>query len=249
LKRQEKKANEEAEALRKEFAQETENLVIQAGAAKASSTNLVNTVSIPVSTASPNEGLSLSDSTNPEQDDSEIPPFEDIYQNYSNGDPTSAVQTKSKVNKSSGAHAFVSYDKTKEALEVASWVDAMQEELAAAVQYTKICDPCKFAFLVRKHIGTIVEFIEIKRMRSGVVVKKQSKSRFQMIQMESSHFLSMDFTIKQKEEGIFNQSGESKDEEGRDVDVHLNSSMISSLMYLTALGLKLCLQSVLVQWF
>ncbi|GKC91658.1 putative ribonuclease H-like domain-containing protein [Tanacetum coccineum] len=168
LKRQEKEANEEAEALRKEFAQETENLVIQAGAAKASSTNifstvstpakasstnLVNTVSIPVSTASPHEGLSLSDPTNPEQDDSEIPPLEDIYQNSSDGifttssyddegavadftnletvvnvspiptsriisshpsalilgDPTSAVQTRSKVNKSSGAHAFVSY--------------------------------------------------------------------------------------------------------------------------------------------
>ncbi|GKD23578.1 hypothetical protein Tco_1225281, partial [Tanacetum coccineum] len=74
LKRQEKEANEEAEALKKEYAQETENLVIQAGAAKASSTNifstistptkasstnLVNTVSIPVSTASPDEGLSL----------------------------------------------------------------------------------------------------------------------------------------------------------------------------------------------
>ncbi|GJW94519.1 hypothetical protein Tco_0174191 [Tanacetum coccineum] len=40
LKRQEKEANEEAEALRKEYAQETENLVIQAEAAKASSTNL-----------------------------------------------------------------------------------------------------------------------------------------------------------------------------------------------------------------
>ncbi|GJT39948.1 putative ribonuclease H-like domain-containing protein [Tanacetum coccineum] len=100
LKRQEKEANEEAEALRKEYAQETENLVIQAGAAKASSTNifstvstpakasstnLVNTVSIPVSTASPHEGLSLSDPTNPEQDDSEIPPLEDIYQNSTDG--------------------------------------------------------------------------------------------------------------------------------------------------------------------
>ncbi|GKF29328.1 hypothetical protein Tco_0095670, partial [Tanacetum coccineum] len=68
LKRKEKEANEEAKALRKEFAQETENLVIQEGAAKASSTNifntvstpakasstnLVNTVSIPVGTASP----------------------------------------------------------------------------------------------------------------------------------------------------------------------------------------------------
>ncbi|GJT01816.1 retrovirus-related pol polyprotein from transposon TNT 1-94 [Tanacetum coccineum] len=98
LKRQEKEANEEAEALRKEFAQTTKSLVIQAGAAKASSTNifstvstpakasstnLVNTVSTPVSTASPHEGLSLSDPTNPEQDDSEIPPLEDIYQNSS----------------------------------------------------------------------------------------------------------------------------------------------------------------------
>ncbi|GJZ56468.1 putative ribonuclease H-like domain-containing protein, partial [Tanacetum coccineum] len=79
LKRQEREAHKEAEALRKQFEQETENLIIQEGAAKpsstnifstvstpakASSTNLVNTVSIPVSTASPHEGLSLSDPTN-----------------------------------------------------------------------------------------------------------------------------------------------------------------------------------------
>ncbi|GJS07977.1 hypothetical protein Tco_0364773 [Tanacetum coccineum] len=214
LKRQEKDVNKAAEVLRKEFAQEIENLVIQAGAAKASSTNifsivstpakasstnLVNIVSTPVSTTSPHDGLSLSDTTNPEQDDSEIPPLEDIYQNstdgiftnssYDNegavadfinletvvnvshiptsriisshpsalilGDPTSAVQTRSKVNKSSGAHAFVSYvqkqrrnnhkdfqhclfacflsqnepKKISEALEDESWVDDMQEEL------------------------------------------------------------------------------------------------------------------------
>ncbi|GJX01443.1 hypothetical protein Tco_0185356 [Tanacetum coccineum] len=170
LKTDEKRdANEEAEALRKKFEQETEHLVIQEGAArtsstnifstvstpaKASSTNLVNTVTIPVSTASPHEGLSLSDTTNPEEDDSEIPPLEDIYQNSNDGivlllhlmndegavadftnletvvnvspiptsrihsshptalilgDPTSAVQTRSKLNHSSGAHAFVSY--------------------------------------------------------------------------------------------------------------------------------------------
>ncbi|GKB89591.1 putative ribonuclease H-like domain-containing protein [Tanacetum coccineum] len=163
LKRQEKDVNDAVEALGKEFAQE-----IQAGAAKASntnivntvstpakasSTNIVNTVSTPVSTASPHEGLSLFNPTNPEQDDSEIPPLKDIYQNSTDGiftnssyddegvvadftnletvvnvspiptsriisshpsalilgDPTSAVQTRSKVNKSSGAHAFVSY--------------------------------------------------------------------------------------------------------------------------------------------
>ncbi|GKF05773.1 retrovirus-related pol polyprotein from transposon TNT 1-94, partial [Tanacetum coccineum] len=89
LKRQEKEANEEAEALKKKF----EHLVIKEGAvrtsstnifstvstpAKASSTNLVNIVSIPVSTTSPYEGLSLSDPTNPKEDDSEIPLLEDI---------------------------------------------------------------------------------------------------------------------------------------------------------------------------
>ncbi|GKG10833.1 hypothetical protein Tco_0342233, partial [Tanacetum coccineum] len=85
LKRQEKDANDAAENLRKEFAQETENLLIQVGAAKASSTNIVNTVSTPVSTASPYDGLSLTDLTNHEQDDSEIPPLEDIYQNPTDG--------------------------------------------------------------------------------------------------------------------------------------------------------------------
>ncbi|GJZ93855.1 putative ribonuclease H-like domain-containing protein [Tanacetum coccineum] len=49
--------------------------------AKASSTNIVNNVSTPVSIASPYDGLSLFDLTNPEQDDSEIPALEDIYKN------------------------------------------------------------------------------------------------------------------------------------------------------------------------
>ncbi|GJR23688.1 putative ribonuclease H-like domain-containing protein [Tanacetum coccineum] len=105
LQRQEKEANEEAEALRKNLEQETENLVTQAGAAKSSSTNIfstvsttakasgtnfVNTVSIPVSTASANEGLSLSDTTNTQEDDSEIPPLEDIHED------TTDVMFKSK---------------------------------------------------------------------------------------------------------------------------------------------------------
>ncbi|GJT01838.1 putative ribonuclease H-like domain-containing protein [Tanacetum coccineum] len=91
---------EEAEALRKKFEQETENLVIQEGAAKpsstnifstvstpakASSTNFVNTVSIPVSTASPHEGLSLEVPNKSKEDCSEIPPLEDIYQNSTDG--------------------------------------------------------------------------------------------------------------------------------------------------------------------
>ncbi|GKA76466.1 putative ribonuclease H-like domain-containing protein [Tanacetum coccineum] len=155
LKRQEKEANDAAEAFRKEFAQCTEDLLLQAGAARATSTNTVNTVSTPISTASPSNVFSAGgpDLNNNDQDDSQIPALEDIYDNPSDGiftnasyddegavadftnlettmnvspiptsrihsihpttqilgDPTSAVQTRSKVHKSSRAHAFVSY--------------------------------------------------------------------------------------------------------------------------------------------
>ncbi|GJY20629.1 putative ribonuclease H-like domain-containing protein [Tanacetum coccineum] len=47
---------------------------------KASGTNFVNTVSIPVSTASANEGT-----TNTQEDDSEIPPLEDIHEDATDG--------------------------------------------------------------------------------------------------------------------------------------------------------------------
>ncbi|GJT12944.1 ribonuclease H-like domain-containing protein, partial [Tanacetum coccineum] len=150
LKRQEQDTNDAAEALRKEFSQETEDLLLQARAAKASSTNIVNTISPPVSTASPYGGLSFTDLTNTDQDDSEIPALKDIYDNPTDGiftnssyndegavadftnlepivnvspihtsrinsihpstlilrDPQSVVQIRSKVTKSSGAHAF-----------------------------------------------------------------------------------------------------------------------------------------------
>ncbi|GKD00411.1 hypothetical protein Tco_1170685 [Tanacetum coccineum] len=153
LKRQEQDAYDAAKALRKEFAQDTENLLLQAGAAKASSTNIINTASTPVCTASPYGGLSFTDLTNTDQDDLEIPALEEIYNNPTDGiftnasyddegavadfinletivnvnpiprsrinsilpstlilgDPKSVVQTRSKVTKSSGAHAFVSY--------------------------------------------------------------------------------------------------------------------------------------------
>ncbi|GKC03004.1 hypothetical protein Tco_0994614, partial [Tanacetum coccineum] len=54
LKRQGKDANKAAEALRKEFAQEIENLIIQEGATKASSTNIFSTVSTPAKASSTN---------------------------------------------------------------------------------------------------------------------------------------------------------------------------------------------------
>ncbi|GJQ93930.1 putative ribonuclease H-like domain-containing protein [Tanacetum coccineum] len=200
LKSQEKEANDAAKAFRKEFAQCTEDLFLQAGAARATSTNTVNTVSTPISAASPSRVFSAGgpDLTNNDQDDSQILALEDIYDNLSDGiftntsyddegsvadftnlettmnvspiptsrihsiypttqileDPTSAVQTRSKVNKSSRAHAFVSYiqkqkrnnhkdfhyclfacflsqiepNKISQALEDESWVDAMNKK-------------------------------------------------------------------------------------------------------------------------
>ncbi|GKE23306.1 ribonuclease H-like domain-containing protein [Tanacetum coccineum] len=249
LKRQEKEANDAAEALRKEFAQEAEDLLIQAGAARATSTNTVNTVSTPISTASPSNVFSTGGPAlnNTDQDDSQIPALEDIYDNPSDGiftnasyddegavadftnlestvnvspiptsrihsihpttqilgDPKSAVQTRSKVHKSSGAHAFVSYiqkqrrnnhkdfqhclfacflsqiepKKISEALEDESWVDAMQEELLQfKIQEVWILVDLPYG---KKAIGTKWVYRNKKDER-GVVVR--NKARLVLIQ-------------------------------------------------------------------
>ncbi|GKG31986.1 hypothetical protein Tco_0426936, partial [Tanacetum coccineum] len=92
LKRQKKEADDAAEALRKEFAQSTEDLLIQAGAARASSTNTVNIASTLVSTTSPSNVFSTGGPAlnNTDQDDSQIPALEDIYENPSDGIFTNA---------------------------------------------------------------------------------------------------------------------------------------------------------------
>nr|GEV41500.1 uncharacterized mitochondrial protein AtMg00810-like [Tanacetum cinerariifolium] len=96
LKRQEKEADDAAKTLRKTFAQSTEDLLLQAGAARASSTNYVNIVRTLFNTASPSRNVSavgpsycdLSNYVN--QDDSQIPSLEDIYEVLSDGIFTSA---------------------------------------------------------------------------------------------------------------------------------------------------------------
>ncbi|GJW14306.1 putative ribonuclease H-like domain-containing protein [Tanacetum coccineum] len=254
---EEKEANEEAEALIRNHEQDTEKAVTQAEAektsstnvfstvsttAKASGTNFVNTVSIPVGTASANGGLSLSNTTNSQEDDYEIPPLEDIHEDATDGifthasyddegavadftnletivnvspiptsrvhpshpstlilgDPTSAVQTRSKVNKSSEAHAFVSYvqkqrrtnhkdfhhclfacflsqhepKKISEALEDESWVDAMQEELLQfEIQKVWILVDLPYG---KKAIGTKWVYRNKKDER-GVVVRNKAR--------------------------------------------------------------------------
>ncbi|GJT96557.1 ribonuclease H-like domain-containing protein [Tanacetum coccineum] len=134
------------------FAQEAEDLLLQAGAARATSTNTVNT-------ASPSH-VFMADFTNLESTVNVSPiPTSKIHFIHPTtqilGDPKLEVQTRSKVNKSSGAYAFVSYiqkqrrnnhkdfqhclfacflsqiepKKIFEALEDECWVDAIQEEL------------------------------------------------------------------------------------------------------------------------
>ncbi|GKA82461.1 ribonuclease H-like domain-containing protein [Tanacetum coccineum] len=242
LKRQEKEANDAAEALRKEFAQDTEDLLLQAGSARATSINTVNTACTPVSTASPSGGLSYPDLTYTDQDDSQIPALEDIYDKSNDciftnasyddegavtvftnletivnvspistsrihsihpstqilGDPKSAVQTRSKVNKSSGAHAFASYiqkrrrnnhkdfqhclfacflsqikpKKISEALEDESWVDAMQEELLQ-FKIQKVWILVDFPY-GKKAIGT-KRVYRNKKDERGVVVRNKAR--------------------------------------------------------------------------
>nr|GEV68690.1 hypothetical protein [Tanacetum cinerariifolium] len=208
LKRQEKKANDETETLRKMFAQSTKDLLLQAGAARASSTNYVNTSHTQVNAAStPLNTTSIP--TN--QDDCQIPSLEDIYEvskegiftsaSYNEGavaefinlettvnvspiltsrihsihpttqilrDLTSAVQTRSKVNKSSRAHAFIS-----QALKDESWVDAMQEELLQfKIQKVWILVDLPFG---KKAIGTKWVYRNKKDER-GVVVRNKART-------------------------------------------------------------------------
>ncbi|GJW08141.1 putative ribonuclease H-like domain-containing protein [Tanacetum coccineum] len=114
------------------------------------------------------------------------------------GDPTSAVQTRSKVNKSSEAHAFVSYvqkqrrhnhkdfhhclfacflsqhepKKISEALEDESWVDAMQEELLQfEIQNVWILVDLPYG---KKAIGTKWVY-QNKKDERGVVVRNKAR--------------------------------------------------------------------------
>ncbi|GJW99563.1 putative ribonuclease H-like domain-containing protein [Tanacetum coccineum] len=196
----------------------------------------------PISTSSPYGGLSFTDLTNTDQDDSEIHALKEIYNNPTDGiftnasyddegavadftnletivnvspiptsrinsihpstlilgDLKSAVQTRSKVTKSSGAHAFVSYiqkqrrnnhkdfqhclfacflsqnepKKISEALEDESWVDAMQEELLQfKIQKVWILVDLPYG---KKAIGTKWVYRNKKDER-GVVVRNKAR--------------------------------------------------------------------------
>ncbi|GJT72453.1 putative ribonuclease H-like domain-containing protein [Tanacetum coccineum] len=211
LKRQEQDANDAAKALRKEFAKDTEDLLLQAGAAKAS-----NDFEIPALEDMydhPTDGIF----TNASYDDEGAVADFTISETIVNvsliptsrinsihplslilGEPNLAVQTRSKVTKSSRAHAFVSYiqkqrrnnhkdfqhclfacflsqnepKKISKALEDKSWVDAMQEELLQfKIQKVWILVDLPYG---KKAIGTKWVYRNKKDER-GVVVRNKAR--------------------------------------------------------------------------
>ncbi|GKD05176.1 putative ribonuclease H-like domain-containing protein, partial [Tanacetum coccineum] len=146
----EKHNKDTAEALRKEFAQDAEDLFLQAGAARATSTNTVNTVRTPISTTSPSNVFSAGGSAlnNNDQDDSQIPALKDIYNNPSDGIFTNA-----------------SYDDE-------GAVDAMQEELLQfKIQKVWILVDLPYR---KKEIGTKWVYRNKKDER-GVVVRNKAR--------------------------------------------------------------------------
>ncbi|GJU76337.1 hypothetical protein Tco_1273407 [Tanacetum coccineum] len=104
----------------KEFAQETENLVLQAGAAKASSTNIFSTISTPAKASSTNlvntvyqlpgaSWLTSHTRNSTVVNVSPIPTSRMISSHPSAlilGDPTSTVQTRSKIGDYAGAKSL-----------------------------------------------------------------------------------------------------------------------------------------------
>ncbi|GJW18036.1 putative ribonuclease H-like domain-containing protein [Tanacetum coccineum] len=104
-----------------------------------------NTVTPQVSTASPHDGLSLSDPTNPEQDDSEIHPIEDIYQHSTDG-----IFTHS------------SYDDEGAVADFTNLETIVNQEELLAVQDTESLDTCRYAFLGRRLLAQTL-IIEIRK--------------------------------------------------------------------------------------
>ncbi|GKE04968.1 putative ribonuclease H-like domain-containing protein, partial [Tanacetum coccineum] len=164
-------------AFRKEFAQCTEDLLLQAGVSRATSTNTVDTISTPINTASPSRVFSTGgpDLTNNDQDDSQIHALEDIYDNPSDGIFTNAsYDDEGAVTDFTNLETTVNIEpkKISQALEDESWVDAMQEELLQfKIQKVWILVDLPFG---KKAIGTKWVYRNKKDER-GVVVRNKAR--------------------------------------------------------------------------
>nr|GEX62269.1 ribonuclease H-like domain-containing protein [Tanacetum cinerariifolium] len=162
LKRHKKEANDAAnDAARKEATHENQD-------ANTNSTNLLNVVSTPIRTVGPSRALNDGKPLYP--DDPLMPHLEDIYASPSEGiftDSSYDDEDKSKVNKSSEAHALIS-----QALEDECWVDVMQVELLQfQIQKVWIFVDLPFG---KKAIGTKWVYRN-KKDKRGVVVRNKAR--------------------------------------------------------------------------
>nr|GEV87943.1 uncharacterized mitochondrial protein AtMg00810-like [Tanacetum cinerariifolium] len=188
-------------------------------------------------------------------------------------DPTSAVQTRIKVNKSSGAYAFKEirtkwvYRNKKDEKGVVvrnkARLVAQGHRQKEGIYYDELfahvarIEAIKIFLAFASYMGFIVYQIDVK---SAFLYDTINEEVFQMSSMNELTFF-LGLQVKQKEDDIFISQDKYvaellqkfdflsvkttstpietkkplvKDEEARDVDVHIYRSMISSLMYLTA---------------
>ncbi|GJR19798.1 putative ribonuclease H-like domain-containing protein [Tanacetum coccineum] len=262
LKRQEKEANDAAEALRKEFAQDTEDLLLQARAARATSTNTVNTASTPVSTDSPSNIFSTGgpalNITN--QDDSQIPALEDIYDN-----PSDVIFTNASYDDEGAVADFTNLESTMNVSPIPT------SRIHSSHPTTQILGDPKLAVQTRR-FPALEEPVQFKIQSYQMDVKSAScKAKIDKeVYFSTSSFVDpncpkkvykvvkalyglhqapracqdkyvaeilkkFDFaSVKTASTPIETQKSLTKDEEAANVDVHLYRSMIGSLMYLTA---------------
>ncbi|GJT91531.1 putative ribonuclease H-like domain-containing protein [Tanacetum coccineum] len=207
--------------------------------AKASSTNPLNTASIPVSTASPYKGLSLDDPTHFEEDDSEIPPLEDIYQNSTDVLDSRAfvsyVQKQKRTNHKDFHHClfacFLSQHEPKKISE------ALEDE-SGLMLCKKKC--CSFGYKEPGYATYLLSLLMNGYRRTfdkTLFLKKDNhdtylfKSMCMITSLSTKKILGVNKTASTP---IETQKTLVKDEEASDVDVHLYRSMIGSVMYLTA---------------
>nr|GEV32896.1 hypothetical protein [Tanacetum cinerariifolium] len=146
------------------------------------------------------------------------------------GAPKLIVQTKGMAKKSSRAHAFMEPKKVAQSLNDESWIEAMQEEL---LQPPSFIDPqfSNKVYKVEKALYGLHQApklgLQVKQSKEGIFI---SQDKFVAEILKKFDFSS----VKIASTPIETHKPLVKDEEDVDVDVHLNRSMIGSLMYLTA---------------
>ncbi|GJX86804.1 putative ribonuclease H-like domain-containing protein [Tanacetum coccineum] len=141
-----------------------------------------------ISTASPYSGLSFTDPTNPEQDDSEIPALEDIYQN-----PTDGIFTNSSYDDEGAVADFTNLETVEELLQFkiqkvwilvdlpygkkaigTKWVYRNKKDERGVVGLDSLSNGCESAFLYAKKLmrrrGTIDKTLFLKKDKHDIIL-------------------------------------------------------------------------------